>query len=485
MAPPSGNPALDSNFHKLSYHTTMQSYRSLISKTSSGIPTWISGFWVIHWASLFLVLLETGFSSAQTQEGLENGGIREKRELPELKTSGEDYRTPRAGEGFRTRILGREVVVEERDRRKVTAWDLGLTAITPGISGSEALPFASLYFWRRPDEKTFFRAVGVGVYNDLIFSKSTDELLPFEAVFTFENFTIPFPETEAPDGFRLKDEELYWGHVRPGLGVGIRKSLAAPRSGQNDNMAALSLIAEPGYLYFDGSGETADNFTEPQDTFEARFRLRGRLDNLERNLLELAHRGFSLSGDLVYGARSKWKDWGLDRSEGASRSRDYLAFSGHLLVAAGVPFVKDERHRILASIHGGLGSGLDRFSSFRIGGGPTGEEYGALARPIIPGSTIEEFTSRHYITAVGEYRWELAFFTYLSLRSSVTYLDRRRILNGRRTRSDDLLGSTGVRLTTGFLFNTQLQMDYNYNAGVLRKGEFGGHEITVHLAGEF
>ena len=97
------------------------------------------------------------------------------------------------------------------------------------------------------------------------------DLAPFEAVFTFENYTIPSPVTEAPDGSPLKDEELYWGYLRPGIGVGIRKSLETPHADQNMNMAALSLIAEPGYLYFDDSGETADNFTEPQDTFEARF----------------------------------------------------------------------------------------------------------------------------------------------------------------------------------------------------------------------
>lgn len=59
------------------------------------------------------------------------------------------HRTLRSGEGFRTEVFGEEVVVSARDRRAVSAWDLGLAAVTPRAEESEILPFASLYSRRR------------------------------------------------------------------------------------------------------------------------------------------------------------------------------------------------------------------------------------------------------------------------------------------------------------------------------------------------
>ncbi len=50
---------------------------------------------------------------------------------------------------------------------------------------------------------------------------------------------------------------------------------------------------------------------------------------------------------------------------------------------------------------------------------------------------------------------------------------------------DDVLSSIGARITTGFLFNTRLQIDYNYNFGVIRQSEYGGHEVVAHFSGAF
>lgn len=403
--------------------------------------------------------------------------------LPRLQEEGKEYRTPRAGEGFRAEVLGTDVAVQPRDRRSVTAWDAGAAVVAPGVSETEVLPFASLFFWRHPDDMTFFRAVVAGVYNEVFFSKSARELRPLEGILTLNNFTVPVEEAPHVDGTRIDEEELFWGRVHPGIGLGYREPLDEP--GANDSMLAVSLIAEPGFLYFDGGADAAADFIEPRDTFEGRGRLQARLDAMERNLLELPHRGVATGGDLVYGWRAKWEDWGRGAREGGAESRDYVTFTGYMVGAGGVPFVRSDRHRLLGSIHGGTGDALDRFSGLRLGGGPSGDEYESLARPILPGALIEEFITSHYAVAVGEYRWEPIFFAYLSLRTSLSYVERERLSSGEVKKRGDYLGSLGARITMGVPLDMRLQLDYNYSAGVIRDGRHGGHEVVVHLSRQF
>jgi hypothetical protein len=316
----------------------------------------------------------------------------------------------------------------------------------------------------------------------VFFSKSAQPFRPFEGVLTFNNLTVPIAQAEHIDGKRVDEEELLWGTIRPGIGFGYRNDLEEP--GHVDNMLAVTLTAEPGYMYFDDGKETADNFKVPQDTFEPRGHFQVRLDAMERNLLELSHRGIAMGSDLVYGHRSNWEDWGLNGTEDASEGRDYFLFSGYMVGAARIPFASD-RHHVVGSVHGGTGSSLDRFSAFRLGGGPVGDEYESIYRPNIPGAAITEFTTDHYVVAVGEYRWEPIFFAYLGVRTSVTYLDRTREISGGRSSENDFLYSIGGRITSGFFFHTRLQIDYDYNTGVIRHGDFGGHEVMVHLSGSF
>jgi hypothetical protein len=394
------------------------------------------------------------------------------------------HRTLRAGEGFRTEVAGHKVDEQPRDRRSLSAFDLGLEILTPPIRSSEVTPFGALYFWRRPDLDTFFRAIVVGLYNDVELTKTTEGFRPLELVFNFNSYTVPVAQTEAVDGQKVYEEELVWGRLRGGAGLGLREPLDFPGADKIMNMAAVYLTAEPGYLYFSHGDETADNFTVPQDTFEMRGHLKARYDHMERNLFELAHKGFVVGSDLYYGWRSNWEDWGTNRSERASVSRSFGIISGYVAGATGVPFVESERHRLLGYVYAGTGSGLDRFSGFRLGGGPSGDEYEAISRPLVPGSALEEYITDHYVIAIGEYRWEPIFFLYPSLRTSVSYLERRRVEGGQFTTSDDVLPSVGLRITTGFLFRTQLQIDYNYGFGVIRDHEYGGHEIMVHISGQ-
>jgi hypothetical protein len=252
-------------------------------------------------------------------------------------------------------------------------------------------------------------------------------------------------------------------------------------------MFSLNATLEPGYYYFDDDSDTANNYRVPQDSFDLRAYVQLRADALQRNLLELPHSGWAFGVDGVYGYRTNWEPWGVNAAEDASEERDYSFVTGYAAAATSVPFVASERHRLVTVINGGVGGDLDRFSAPRVGGGPhaVGEEYDSTFRPVLPGAAIDEFHPHHYAILVAEYRWEPIFFTYVSLRGALGYLDRdRRRSGGRMTRVDDLFSALGARLTTGFLFETRLQLDYNYNFGVVRRDGYGAHEVVLHASGE-
>jgi hypothetical protein len=286
--------------------------------------------------------------------------------------------------------------------------------------------------------------------------------------------------------------------VRGGIGLGYRRQLLPgwkplvftegvdPQ--KPDNMFSFYLLAEPKYLYF-SRRNSAVSFVLPQDTFELEGRAALRWDSLERNLLELPHRGFAVGFDATYGWRSNWEDWGIDGVEQAERGRHPRLLQTYAVAATGIPGIDNERHRLIPTVHAGWGWGLDRFSQPRVGGGPSGSEYMSLARPTLPGAAISEFTPKHYAVALAEYRYELLFFTYLSAYGGVAWLDRERLgptgFAGGIRRQNDLLYPVGARITTGFAFHTQLEIEYNYNFDVIRERDRGDSELVVHISRSF
>jgi len=438
---------------------------------------------------LFLCLLLTvffwghGIAAAQTAD--DTPAVHQDELQPLLSSDSPAYRTPRAGEGFRTELFGQEITVQPEDRRSVTAIDFGVQFNLPGADNRGIIPFGALYLWRHPDDHSLFRADIVGVYNDIFWAGSSPDLGHFEWVLTFDSYTLPFYQYELVDGNAVKSEELLWGYVRPGFGFGYRQKV---HPGHQDNMLAIDLTIEPGFLYFGKGSYTASNFVEPQNTFELREHLQVRWDALERNLLSLPHSGFAAGADLINANRTNWKNWGLNGSE--TGGQEYFSASGYLLGAGAVPGVDSDRHRLLGSLHAGIGNDLDRFSAPRIGGGvlTIGEEYGSTWRPVLPGAIIQEYFPEHYVVAVGEYRWEALFFTYLSFDASVGWLDRLRQTGPNlidTTSKNNIFSSLGGRLTTGFFFNTRMQLSYNYGFSEIRGDKYGGHEILLQISRNF
>jgi hypothetical protein len=401
--------------------------------------------------------------------------------LPKLAPAADkDYETPRAGEGFWTRIFGREVTVFPQDRRSLTAWDLG-AAYTHGAVNKEWEPIGAVFLWRRPDDDNYFRAVLNGLSNEVEYAHSPSGWGPFEVVATFDSLVYPVAASESIDGVPDKSRELLWGRLHAGVGLGYRVGI---EPGKADNMFATSITYEPGYLFFDPGSEAAANFISPADTFEHRVHWRVRWDALERNLLELAHNGYALGMDMLAGHRIHWNDWGIDSEESANHDRNYLSWTGYARAATGV-FGLNERHRLIYGLHAGVGDNLDRFSAPRVGGGPEADEYGAVSYAVIPGALPYEFFPEDYCIATLEYRFEPLFFTYIGIEGSLAWLDRERRTDSGIESEDGLMSSIGLRLTTGFLFNMRLETEVHYNFDVVRERDLGGYAVTFHFSRKF
>ncbi|MEO6593823.1 MAG: hypothetical protein ABIP94_03625 [Planctomycetota bacterium] len=403
--------------------------------------------------------------------------------LRNLYASDAPYRTPRSGEGVRGSVFGSAMDIEARDRRSVAAWQLGVAAAADA-DDNEAVPFGSLYFWERPDEGHLLRASLAGVYDQVTWAQTNAR--GGELVATFENYTLPFATGELTDGVVADGEKLYWGYVRAGIGIGARRSVGP---GQ-ENMFASDLLFEPGLLYFGRDDKTDAGYQVPDSTPELRLRWILRYDDIERNLLELAHEGVAFGVDAVVGYRVQSDAWGLPGTEQHSGNYHYAQATAYAFGITGMPGLSaanQETNRLYSSVHGGLGDGIDRFSAQRVGGGPDlrGAEYETTARPWLPGAAYSEFFPDHYLIASLGYRRELAFFAHLDVGATVAWLDRDRERATGRERSDDTLTALSVRLASGFVGRTLLQVGYAHNFDVVRNGERGGDELTVMLTGRF
>lgn len=401
-----------------------------------------------------------------------------------------DYRTPRAGESYTTQLFGQSVTAPARDRCSVTALNLGVQWLADAPSDYEILPYGAFFVWRNKDNgRQRLRAALAGVYNEVRYHVAPSRSGKTELVMTFENMTIPFARQEFVEGVRIDEEELEWHRLHLGFGLGWRTALAPCHQ---DNALEVALTYEPGLLLFSAGDETVDDFRQPRDTYEGRVHLRMRADALERNIMELPHAGWAAGFDGWYGHRSRWDDWGggpVFGLQDGSGHRTWYAGRFFVLAAVPVPGVDGERNRLQTSLYGGVGMDLDRFSAFRLGGEPSGGEWEALSRPNVLGAIFDEFYSRSYVIANLEYRRELLFFCFLHLRGQLAVVDRPRLSHGTLDWQMDTLSAIGVALTCGAPWNSQVELGYSHNFGLLRETggdpEFGGSALTLSWSKEF
>lgn len=376
----------------------------------------------------------------------------------------EDKSTPLAGEEFHTEVMGEPVKVPARDRKNVTAASFGVEYLPNGPTFYQVLPFGALYVWRNSDDmRQRFRGTFSGPVNDMTYNVGSHSSSGWELRMTLNTMIIPLGRAEYVEGQIIPDVTLEWSYVFGGLGIAYRRLLDP---GHQDNALELSLTYEPGYRWFKGTSKTSPNFIVPNDTYEGRVHARVRKDALERNIMELPHRGYAFGGDFIYGHRANWSTWGGGLF-GTSNEREYLMGSVFALTATPVPFVDSERHRLITSLYGGIGQNLDRFSTFRLPGRPTGYEWEALALPMMPSVAFNELFPRRYGIGHLEYRYEAMFFLYPYIRGSWGIVEQARFLpNGSVTLQMDPMPALGGGVVTGAPWRSQVEINYSYNFGI-------------------
>ncbi|HEY7532207.1 MAG TPA: hypothetical protein VH681_05415 [Nitrospiraceae bacterium] len=382
---------------------------------------------------------------------------------------GQDDQTPLAGEEFHTEVLGEPVKVPARDRKNVTAASLGVQYLPNGPSGYQVLPFGAYYMWRNSDdEKRRFRGAFSGPVNDLSMNVGSHSSNGWELRLTLNTMIIPIGRSEYVESIRIREVELEWSYVFGGIGFAYRKVLSP---GHQDNALEISLTYEPGFRWFSRTSHTAPNFITPTDTYEGRVHARLRKDALERNLMELPHRGYSFGGDFFYGHRANWQNWGGPPFEipDAQAQRQYLMGSIFGVTASGVPFVDSEKHRLVTSVYAGIGKHLDRFSTFRLPGRPTGYEWEAIALPIMPSVAFNELYPEKYAIGHVEYRYEPIFFAYPYIRGSWGFIEQARFqADGTIRNSVDSMPALSGGVVSGAPWRSQIELNYSYNFGIFK-----------------
>lgn len=372
--------------------------------------------------------------------------------------AGADERpTPLAGEACTVTIFGTRIEVPARDRHRVTELYTGLQW-APSAPEKETLsPAAALLLWRYPESGLYrLRGELLGIYDDVRFSR---RIAPeFDVVATFENTTLPWARADYVEGRRLSSEELKWGMVRAGAGVGWRVGISPF---QPENVSELSLTYEAGGLFFSAGEKSDSSFVPPADVYEGRGHFRFHADSFRRNLLELPHSGWGAGLDAIAAHRARWRDWGGELS-GAMRGADAASWSsirGFAIAAVPVPFVPGERHRLVLAGYAGAGSNLDRFSGFRLSGGSNAGDTETLARPVVPAAALDEVVTRGYALASLEYRFEALLFLFVSVRGTMARVDRPRLApDGTVAPRTGWLNGVAAGVTSGFFSSSALEI---------------------------
>ena len=399
--------------------------------------------------------------------------------LPAMADELPSYLTPLAGEPCTIECFGRSVDIPARNRDNSFAIAIGGTLFTPSLAGHDILPMAALY-WKHRWDDIRIRGIFSGVVNDLDVSKTNSR---FQLLGHLDNTTIPFDSAEIVDGSEVKGTSIKWGEANARVGVGLRLPLAPF---QIDNDLRVQLYYQAGYLYSRRVAETAPAVVLPPSTLVQGALFRVRYDGMRRNLMELPHKGMAAGLDAELMRRNNWSDANYGGAVySAAETRDYLKLSGYLTVATGIPFLS-EKNRLLTSFYGGVApyGTLDRFSAFRVGGGPVPSESDDLDRLVFPGAMFSQFPATDYLLGSLEYRRELLPFLYLHLRATHGRLTRT-IFTDKQAKTKTGSGEAfTVGVTSGCAWDSEIHVEYTYDTGILRNGKPGGN-VTLMWSKSF
>ena len=135
--------------------------------------------------------------------------------LPYLDQDALLYRTPRAGEEFRTQVFEEDITVLSRNLRSITGWKLGAQIETPQPDDRLALPAGALYLWHHPDDRHLLRGEVDGIYNNLFCGFKPDGCDDFEVGLTLNNFTCLQPGMRSTMGLRIAAKKFTGATLDP------------------------------------------------------------------------------------------------------------------------------------------------------------------------------------------------------------------------------------------------------------------------------
>jgi hypothetical protein len=279
--------------------------------------------------------------------------------------------------------------------------------------------------------------------------------------------TLPWDQAEIVNGEEYGAGELKWYQARVGAGLGWHAPLGR---GETFNGLYASLTLEGGALWFQRGSETAPGYVLPVDTFEGRLHFRLRADALSRNDLLLPTTGWSAGFDGTWGVRNRWEPWG-DPSVGlATGGRGWTAASAFAYAA--LPLAGSSgRHALVASLHAGIGSGLDRFSSFRLGGGSNWGDHETLSRPVLPGAAMDEIATSRYAIVDLEYRVRIVSLLFFQARGTLAWADVPVQAAGAVETRTPAFSAVTAGVTTGLPWDMALELAWSWNFGLERAAD--------------
>jgi hypothetical protein len=121
-------------------------------------------------------------------------------------------------------------------------------------------------------------------------------------------------------------------------------------------------------------------------------------------------------------------------------------------------------------LHAGIGGGLDRFSSVRLGSGSTWGDFETLSHAYLPGAGVDELASTRYAIADLEYRYEALFFLFLQARGTLAWADRTTRRDGSLALRGGAFPAVSVGFTTALPWSLALESALFRNFGLERTG---------------
>ena len=367
--------------------------------------------------------------------------------------------------------------------------DPSITYVSAGgivPSGLPVDPLASLYLWRAPASgESRLRAQLSVIANELRWDRRVSPGQGWQTVLGLDSTTFPWEQAEVVDGSEYRPGELKWYQARVGAGFGWHGPLGR---GETFNGLDAALTLEGGALWFRQGSETAPAFVLPVDTFEGRLHLRVRADALSRNDVLIPTRGWSAGLDGNWGVRNRWEPWGDPATGLVTGGRGWVAASGFAYGVVPLSGLGGEQV-LVASLHAGIGSGLDRFSSLRLGGGSNWGDHETLSRPILPGAAMDEIATSRFAIADLEYRVRVVSLLFLQARGTLAWADVPVQFAGGFEKKTPAFPAVTLGLTTGLPWDMALEASWSWNFGLESAGDVaptkGRSGVTALLVKSF